>query len=78
MGRHRKTNSETLRLASTARPSQAEPDAPLPDLAPLKPTHIYNSYWKFAVERQNVFFRRLEGQSPPWTHDTVIDRKSVV
>jgi hypothetical protein len=43
VGRHRKTNSEALRLASTAKPSQGEADAPLPDLGPLKPTPVYNT-----------------------------------
>ena len=33
----------------------------LPDLGRLKPTAVYNSYWRFATERQNVFFRRFEG-----------------
>ena len=72
MGKHRKTNPDALRLASAARPSLAVPDAPLPDLGPLKPTPVYNSYWRFAAERQNVFFRRLEGRPPPWTQDPVI------
>ena len=72
MGRHRKTNSEALRLASTAEPSQADPDAPLPDLGPLKPTPVYNTYWRFAAERQAVFFRRFERRPPPWTHDPVL------
>jgi NTP pyrophosphatase (non-canonical NTP hydrolase) len=46
--------------------------AALPDLGRLKPSSIYNSYWKFAAERQGVFFRRLEGCPPPWTQDPVI------
>jgi len=72
VGRHRKTISESLKLAATARSLQAEPDAPLPDLGSLKPTRVYNSYWRFAAERQYVFFRRLERRPPPWTHDPVI------
>ncbi len=44
----------------------------LPDLGQLKPSIVYNSYWKFAAERQSVFFRRLEGVPPPWTQDPVI------
>jgi NTP pyrophosphatase (non-canonical NTP hydrolase) len=48
------------------------PDAPLLDLGPLKPTPVYNSYWRFAAERQNVFFRRLERRPPPWTDDPVL------
>jgi len=41
-------------------------------LLPVKVTEVYDSYWKFAVERQNVFFRRLEGEPEPWTLDPVI------
>lgn len=41
-------------------------------LFPLKLTPVFNSYWKFAVERQNVFFRRLENEPEPWTSDPVI------
>ena len=41
-------------------------------LSPAKPTVVYNTYWRFAVERQEVFFRRLEGSSPPWTNDTIL------
>ena len=39
---------------------------------PAKPTIVYDTYWRFAVERQEVFFRRLEGCSPPWTHDPIL------
>jgi NTP pyrophosphatase (non-canonical NTP hydrolase) len=38
----------------------------------LKPSAVYDSYWRFAAERQAVFFRRLEGLPPPWTQDPVI------
>ena len=41
-------------------------------LSPLKLTAVYNSYWRFAVERQNVFFRRLANKPPPWTSDSII------
>jgi NTP pyrophosphatase (non-canonical NTP hydrolase) len=66
----RMTNDDT----QTARPAvpSSGPDVPLPDLGPLKPTAVFNSYWRFAAERQNVFFRRLERQSPPWTEDPVL------
>ena len=45
---------------------------PLPSLGSLKPTAIYNTYWRFAAERQAVFFRRFERRPPPWTHDAVL------
>ena len=43
-------------------------------LSPAKPTIVYDTYWRFAVERQEVFFRRLEGFSPPWTNDSILAR----
>jgi hypothetical protein len=41
-------------------------------LSPVKVTEVYDSYWKFAAERQNVFFKRLAGAPEPWTNDPVI------
>ena len=43
-------------------------------LSPAKPTVVYDTYWRFAVERQEVFFRRLEGSLPPWTEDSTLAR----
>ncbi len=43
-------------------------------LFPARPTVVYDSYWRFAAERQEVFFRKLEGRPPPWTDDPVIVR----
>jgi hypothetical protein len=51
--------------------SQRVEDTPS-HLFPLKLTAVYNSYWRFAVERQNVFFRRLANESGPWTTDPII------
>lgn len=41
-------------------------------LSPAKVTEVYESYWRFAVERQNIFFRRAHGAPPPWTSDAVL------
>ena len=41
-------------------------------IAPLRPTAVYDAFWRFAAERQRVFFARLAGAAPPWTHDAVI------
>ncbi|MED5024796.1 nucleotide kinase domain-containing protein [Pseudomonas aeruginosa] len=41
-------------------------------LLPIKVTPVFDSYWRFAAERQKVFFRRLEGAPRPWTDDPVI------
>ena len=45
---------------------------PPPEIAPLKPTAAYDTYWRFAAERQAIFYRRLERCPPPWTEDGVL------
>ena len=42
--------------------------------ADLRPTEVFDSYWRFAAERQAVFFRRLEGCQSPWTDDPILER----
>ena len=41
-------------------------------LSPATPTDVFDTYWRFAVERQEIFFRRLVGSPPPWTADAVL------
>lgn len=41
-------------------------------LLPARATLVYDTYWRFAAERQEVFFRKLEGAPPPWTEDSTI------
>ncbi len=36
------------------------------------PTVVFDSFWRFAAERQNVFFSRLAGQTAPWSSDPVL------
>ena len=43
-------------------------------LSPARPTVVYGSYWQFAAERQEVFFRKLEGLPAPWTNDPILAR----
>lgn len=43
-------------------------------LSPAKPTVVFDTFWRFALERQEMFFRRLEGCLPPWTHDPILAR----
>lgn len=33
---------------------------------------VYNTYWRFAAERQSIFHRRARGESPPWTDDPIL------
>jgi 5-hmdU DNA kinase-like protein len=43
-------------------------------LAHLRPTAVFDSYWRFAAERQAIFFRRFAGMPAPWTEDPVLAR----
>lgn len=62
-----------LDFASTA-------DAPIRHSAPLvisriggvKPTPVFDTYWRFAVERQEIYFRRFQGAPSPWSADPIL------
>lgn len=41
-------------------------------LAPARPTAVYDTYWRFACERQRIFFARVSGKQWPWTDDPVL------
>jgi thymidylate kinase len=65
------------RAAQTAIQFDSEPyrrTHPVGDshILPLKPSVVYDTYWRFAAERQETFFRRLEGRLRPWTSDPIL------
>ena len=41
-------------------------------LAPAKVSDVYKSYWRFAAERQEIFFHRAHGKPRPWTSDAIL------
>jgi thymidylate kinase len=41
-------------------------------ILPLRPSIVYDTYWRFAAERQEILFRRLEGRPAPWTADPIL------
>ena len=43
-------------------------------LKPLVPTPVFQSYCRFAAERQCIFYRRLRGEPRPWTSDPVLQQ----
>lgn len=43
-----------------------------PRIAPLKPTPVFDTYWRLAAERQRIFFKRLAKEPSPWTDDAVL------
>lgn len=71
------TTALPLDLPIALRPSDAvvaaaPPPIILRHLAPAKVSEVYESYWRFAAERQAVFFRRARGESGPWTRNAVL------
>ncbi len=38
----------------------------------LKTTPVFDTYWRFASERQEMFMRRVTGLTPPWTEDPIL------
>jgi hypothetical protein len=58
------TTLELARTASSARVGGAR-------RAP-RTTPVFDTYWHFAAERQQVFHRRVRGESGPWTDDPIL------
>jgi thymidylate kinase len=63
--------------SSEASASRAKaPSAPyvFTSLEPAKPTVVYDTYWRFACERQRIFHRRVRGEPGPWTNDPILSK----
>lgn len=43
-------------------------------LSPAVPTTVFDTYWKFAAERQKIFINRLNDVNPPWTLDPILSK----
>lgn len=43
-----------------------------PSIRNLQRTPVYDLYWRFACERQAIYFRRLDGEGPPWSEDPIL------
>ena len=37
-----------------------------------KRREVYDLYWYFACERQNIFIKKLNGEPAPWTKDLIL------
>jgi 5-hmdU DNA kinase, helical domain len=40
----------------------------------IRVSGCFDTYWRFAAERQRVFHRRAAGAAPPWTGDPILSR----
>lgn len=41
---------------------------------PVKPTIVFETFWRYAIERQSIFFKRFQGQTQPWTDDSILQK----
>ena len=41
-------------------------------LAPIEPTAVFVSYWRFAYERQRIYLCRTLGYDAPWSSDPIL------
>lgn len=75
-GRKRGRPAKILATAPVALRLDLSPSAPPAivslHLAPAKTTAVYDSYWRFAAERQCIFYRRALGLHSPWTENPVL------
>jgi hypothetical protein len=60
-------------------PPRSEPPSParqtpvvFTKLSPAIPSEVYDTYWRFAAKRQDVFFKRAYHALPPWTDDPIL------
>jgi 5-hmdU DNA kinase, helical domain len=64
------------RSIAAVRPSRGladpKPSFRLPDGTTVKTTPVFDLYWRFAFERQEIFHRRLTGAPWPWTDDPIL------
>jgi len=44
----------------------------LPGGRALETSPVFDTYWRFASERQEMFMRRVLGGTPPWTEDPIL------
>lgn len=40
----------------------------------MNPSPVLETYWRFAAERQAIYFRRLENLSGPWTDNPILSK----
>jgi thymidylate kinase len=62
----------SLKLGDDSSQKITSPPYVFSGLAPAQPTVVYDTYWRFAAARQEIFFRRWKRQPPPWTSDAIL------
>src|ERR1039458_5190892 len=68
------SNGAQLHLVEESRPAPTAPRLILIAGKRLGTTEVFESFWRFAAERQRIFFARGKGAPPPWTEDHIVQR----
>jgi len=64
---------KTSTISNVDRPNvQGQMNNVFVSLSPAKPTVVFDTFWRFAAERQRIFFARLHGETSPWTRDPIL------
>lgn len=74
MSDHRPKIDNQLSLSIEANPNRTGLSLHVANGARIKTTAVFDTYWRFAAERQNIFFHRTRGEQPPWTADPIFAR----
>src|SRR5438270_6848698 len=73
----RKLRGRTAAVTAKGFTANMFPAGPTPEVfvrrASPQPTAVFDSYWKFAAERQAIFHARAQGKRGPWTNDPVLE-----
>ncbi len=72
MGDNKLSHIKQRPLSSLNNTSQLETSLVNCKISPAKPTEVYETFWRFAAERQRIFFARLENYPYPWTDDPIL------
>ena len=62
----------SLPLHSDPPSSRGQAPVVFSKLSPAIPSEVYDTYWRFAGKRQDVFFKRANHTLPPWTDDPIL------
>lgn len=76
--RYSGANSDVVSLFETAPVDRRVTDSPILPVEiagrVLRPTAVFNTYWRFAAARQAIYLARLRQAPLPWTKDEVLRR----
>jgi hypothetical protein len=67
-------NESSGQLALTWHYPRSPESSASPRLCALEPTPVFDAYWRFAAERQNIFVKRQTQSLPPWTTDPILSQ----